>query len=126
MRLVLLSNLRDPDTIGDSYSPIVNPISVLTQLNIAAVKRGILISAYDIKSAFLMTPIPEGTRMYIRITPDIAKRWIERYSKRVKMIHTDGCIYFELKRFVYGLHEASNQFHSLLDKILREDDFIPS
>jgi len=30
-RLVLLSNLRDPDTIGDSFSPTVNPISDATQ-----------------------------------------------------------------------------------------------
>jgi hypothetical protein len=30
-RLVLLSNLRDPDTIGETLCPTVNPISVMTQ-----------------------------------------------------------------------------------------------
>ena len=126
MRLVLLSNLRDPDTIGDSFSPTVNPISVMTQLNIAALKKGTVVAAYDIKGAFLLTPMQEGTRMFIRVGPDVAEHWIRRCPHRLKWVHDDGCLYFELKRYVYGLHEAPNQFNSYLDKILKESGFTPT
>jgi hypothetical protein len=63
-RLVLLSNMRDPDTIGDSTSPTVNPISVMTQINLAAVNRGPRVAAYDIKGAFLVTPMKPDVRMF--------------------------------------------------------------
>jgi hypothetical protein len=126
MRLVLLSNLRDPDTIGDSFSPTVNPISVMTQLNLAAVTHGTRISAYDIKGAFLLTPMQPGVRMFIRVTPDVTTHWVKRYPKRSKCLEDDGCLYFELNRYVYGLHEASNQFNGLLDKELRQNGFKPT
>ena len=54
-RIVLLSNRRDTNTIGETHCPTVNPITVMTLLNLASVERG-LISAYDIKGAFLLTP----------------------------------------------------------------------
>ena len=44
-RIVLLSNRRDPSTIGETHCPTVNPISVMTQLNLAAVEHS-LIAAY--------------------------------------------------------------------------------
>jgi hypothetical protein len=123
MRLVLLSNLRDPDTIGDSFSPTVNPISVMTQLNLAAVRKETVIAAYDIKGAFLLTPMQPGVRMFIRVSPDVTMHWLARYPKRSKWLEGDGCLYFELNRYVYGLHEASNQFNGLLDKILKQSGF---
>jgi hypothetical protein len=125
-RIVLLSNLRDPDTIGDSTSPTVNPISVMTQINLAAVTEGTCIAAYDIKGAFLLTPMKPGVRMFIRINPDVATHWIMRYPERAKWLQNDGCLYFELNRYVYGLHEASNEFNSMLDKQLQDIGFKPS
>jgi hypothetical protein len=125
-RIVLLSNLRDPDTIGDSTSPTVNPISVMTQINLAAVTEGTCIAAYDIKGAFLLTPMKPGVRMFIRINPDVATHWIMRYPARAKWLQNDGCLYFELNRYVYGLHEASNEFNSMLDKQLQDIGFKPS
>jgi len=44
----------------------VNPIVVLTQLNLAAVV-GSKAVAYDIKGAFLLSPMRERKRMYIKI-----------------------------------------------------------
>jgi hypothetical protein len=126
MRLVLLSNLRDPDTIGDSFSPTVNPISVMTQLNLAAANKGTVISAYDIKGAFLLTPMKPGVRMFIKVNPDVAEHWISRCPHRVKWLQNDGCLYFELNRYVYGLHEASTEFNNLIDKQLQENGFMPT
>ena len=51
--IVLLSNRRNPSKIGETHCPTVSPISVMTQLNLAAVEKG-LISAYYIKGAFLL------------------------------------------------------------------------
>ena len=80
-RIVLLSNRRDPSTIGETHCPTVNPISVMTQLNLAAVERG-LIAAYDIKGAFLLTPMQKGKRMFIKISGDVVQYWVERYPER--------------------------------------------
>jgi hypothetical protein len=126
MRLVLLSNLRDPDTIGESFSPTVNPISVMTQLNLAAVRKGTDISAFDIKGAFLLTPMQPNIRMFIRVNPDVTTYWLARYPNRTRWLAKDGCLYFELKRYVYGLHEASHEFNGFLDKKLKEIGFQPT
>ena len=125
-RLVLLSNLRDPETIGDTICPTVNPISVMVQLNLAAVESGTTISAYDIKSAFLETRIKDGKRMFIRVNPKVAKHWLDRFPERKKWLEPDGCLYFELESYVYGLHEASHEFNSLLDQQLKKIGFVAS
>ena len=125
-RIVLLSNRRDIETIGDSESPTVNPISVMTQLNLASVNANTVLAAYDIKGAFLTTPMQPGVRMFIRVNPDVAEHWIKRHPERIDDLHSDGCLYFELQRYVYGLHEASHEFNSALDKALREEGFTPT
>jgi len=122
-RIVLLSNRRDAATIGETNCPTVNPITVMTQLNLAAVERG-LISAYDIKGAFLLTPMRTGKRMFIKISGEVLKYWLERYPQRRKWLHSDGSLYFEIQRYVYGLHEAPHEFNHLLDKTLKELGFL--
>jgi hypothetical protein len=41
-------------------------------------------------------------------------------------MHKDGCLYFELKRYVYGLHEAPRKFNGLLDSSLRKMGLTPT
>lgn len=125
-RMVLLSNLRDQNTIGESSSPTVNPISFFTQLNLAAVNPNILISAYDIKGAFLLTPMDGETRLFIKVPPDVVKYWIEYKPERRKWVEGDGCLYFELQRYIYGLHEASHAFQRMLYKDLYDAGFKPT
>ena len=124
-RLVLLSNQREEETIGDTYCPTVNPISVMTQLNLAAVDKDTTISAYDIKGAFLLAKMVDQ-RMFMRVGPEVAKYWMKRVPERRKFLHTDGCLYFELNRYVYGLHEAPRAFNSLLDKSLQDMGLHPT
>ena len=121
-RIVLLSNRRDPATIGDTASPTVNPISVLTQLNLAAVEKS-EVAAYDIKGAFLLTPMREGNRMFIKISGDVLKYWLERHPDRRQMVDNDGCLYFEILRYIYSLHEAPHEFNNMLNKKLLELGF---
>jgi len=125
-RIVLLSNQRDPNNIGDSFSPTVNPISVMTQLNIAATRRTDLIAAYDIKGAFLLTPGEEDVDLYLRIGPELTEFRCARHPERIDHLHVDGCLYFKLERYVYGLHEAPWKFNGHLDNHLRNLGFQPS
>ena len=124
-RLVLLSNLRQEETIGETYCPTVNPMSVMTQLNLAAVRKETVISAYDIKGAFLLTKM-DDRRMFIRVGPDIVRYWVERVPERRQLVHEDGCLYFELNRYVYGLHEAPRKFNGMLDQKLRKMGLKPT
>jgi hypothetical protein len=110
--------------IPEEHLKHINPISVMTQLNLAAVIFGTVISGYDVKGAFLNTPMEPGKRMFIRVNPDVVKYRIARYPERKHLIHKDGCLYFKLKRYVYGLQEASHQFNSLLDKKIRKLGFM--
>jgi len=52
-RLVAGGNFQDPDTIGETFAPTVNPITVKTHLQITAAEK-LHLSAYDIKGAFLI------------------------------------------------------------------------
>jgi len=124
-RIVLLSNLRDPNSIGDSFSPTVNTISVMTQLNIAATDKNTLIAAYDF-GAFLLTPVEDGVELYLRVGPELAEFWILRKPERLHYLHEDGCLYFQLERSVYGLHEAPHKFNGFLDRHLKKIGFVPS
>ena len=89
----------------------------MTQLNFAAVERS-LIAAYGIKDAFLLTPMQHGKRMLIKIPGDVVKYWKERYPEHEHWLHDDGSLYFEIKSYIYGLHETPHEFNQLLDKTL--------
>jgi hypothetical protein len=116
-RMVILSNERADSEIGDTFSPTVNPISVLTQLNLAAVTKS-KSAAYDVETAFLETSMKNGKRMFIRIRPEVAQHWIVLFPDRAEYLHSDGCLYFELQSFIYGLHEAPKEFNDLLNSTI--------
>jgi hypothetical protein len=103
-RIVTLFQLHDEDSICETQSPTVNPISVMTQLKLTANNPASRLSAYDIKSAFLLTPLKKGIRMFICISPDVVKFWIKRYPARSSYVEKNGNLYFELFRYLYGLH----------------------
>ena len=103
----------------------LNPISVMTQINLACTKKS-LIAAYDIKGAFFLTPVEEGVELYLRVGPELTEFWCARHPERISYLHSDGCLYFKLERYVYGLHEAPNKFNGFLDSHLKKLGFQPS
>jgi len=122
-RLVANGDRQDPDSVGDTYSPTVNQISVFTQLNLAAA-TGADLSAYDIKGAFLVTPIDsKRERIYLRIPPEVSAQWISLYPERAAFLSEDGCLYASLKKYIYGLQEASHEFNNLLHRTLLKMGF---
>ena len=66
-RLVAQGNTQDVATVGDTNSPTVNPITVMTLLNYLATNPNYILSAHDIKHAFLLPSVQSGKDIYIRI-----------------------------------------------------------
>jgi hypothetical protein len=133
-RIVALSNQRDHNSIGETTAPTVNPVSVFATLNKAAAdfKQGVdielqpTLSAYDIKGAFLVTPM-RNRRMFIKVTGELLEQWLHLHPQlREFYDEQQKSLFFELDRYLYGLHEAPHEFNSLLDKKLQDIGFKPS
>jgi len=120
-RLCVEGNHQNPDLVGDTFSPTVNPISVFTQLQIT-VKEALLLSSYDVKGAFLTTPMEEGKVVYCRIPRDVVSHWIQLYPERAQYVH-DGYIYVSLNKYMYGLRESPGAFNRNLDSVLKDMGF---
>jgi hypothetical protein len=84
------------------------------------------LSAYDIRGAFLVTPMGVNVRMFIRLSSDLLDHWLARYPERKEFVHTDGCLYFELKKYLYGLHESPREFNNLQNQKIQEIGFKPT
>ena len=121
-RLVYNGDRVDPETLGDTFAPTVNPISVMTQLNVATVRRYVM-SCYDIKTAFCITPMRKGERMFVKLPRELVDKWIEIYQDDTEFTREDGTMYMEMKKFLYGHPEAPHAFNSLLDQTLKKVGF---
>jgi hypothetical protein len=127
-RMVANGNEEDEELIGETNSPTVNPISVNMQLAIAAKLRSTK-SSYDIKGAFLKTPVEYervGKRLFVKVGPDLAEFFIRLRPELRQCTDTKGNLYFEVKRWLYGYSEASREFNVLLDGRLKDIGFKPT
>ena len=121
-RLVANGNFESPSSLSNTYAPTVNPISVMTILNIAASENR-LISSYDIKSAFLMTPVTNGKTYYVKVPANVAQYWIQSYPHLTSFLHSDSSLYFTLNKYLYGLCEAPSRFNDMLHTHLSSAGF---
>ena len=99
-RIVANGDQVDPELIGETFSPTVNPISVMTQLNLAAVNKHYM-SAHDIKSAFLITPTRLNHRIFIRLPAELVVHWIRVYPEQATLVCPGGHMYMELDKYLY-------------------------
>jgi hypothetical protein len=121
-RLAANGDKQDPDTIGETFAPTVNPVSVKTHLNIT-VREQLLLSAYDIKGAFLMTLMEEarkqnGDMIYIRIPKKLAEVWLEFFPEDELYVLEDGTMICCVETYLYGLAESPNRFNKLFDETM--------
>lgn len=116
-RIVTLSQLRDPSSIGDTFAPTVNPISVYSCLQTAATNRSLLAS-YDVKGAFLETPMDESTHMYVRFPPNLTEIIVSKHAHLKSFINPDRSLTCRLKAYIYGLHESPAAFNLLISQYL--------
>lgn len=124
-RLVINGNEQNPWDMQDTRSPTINPISLFLALSGAA-QRPHVISAYDVVSAFPTTPMTEGQIIIVRIRqPQLVQLMIDMYPYLEEYVD-NGCIFFYLKKFLYGLAEAAKAFYDRVRKQLEVNGYLRS
>lgn len=124
-RTVANGDKQHPDTIGDTFSPTVNSISVFTQLNIA-VTEDYEVASYDIKEAFLIPPVKTGAHIIIKVSGELAALWVAAFPYLMDYLTPDGELYFIAEKYIYGLPEAPRQFNNYVSKKLMKLGFKPT
>jgi hypothetical protein len=102
-RLVANGDEQPLDTLGETRAPTVNQISVITLLNYV-VLMDCLLSAYDIKGAFLKRRIEEGKLIYIWIGPQEASLWVSVYPQHSQFVDEKGVSNYSPTCMVYVKH----------------------
>jgi hypothetical protein len=125
-RIVTLSQVRDTSKIGDTYSPTVNPISLFILLAKVATMAHYSISAYDVKGAFLNSPVPDDKHVYVRVDAELSNLFIERYPSLRRSVNDNGTLTFRLRRYLYGLQESPLAWNKLLHDKLGDMGFTRS
>lgn len=122
-RLAANGNDQDPESIGETFAPTVNPISVKTHLALTA-REKLHLAAYDIKGAFLL-PSTAGRKrkLFIKIPKNVVALWIKFYPEDAIYVLEDGTMVAELEKYLYGLAESPRQFNNFLDDKLRNIGF---
>jgi hypothetical protein len=123
-RIVTLSQSRDISNIGLTYSPTVNPISLFVLLAIVATFPDHLLSAYDIKGAFLNSKIPTETHVYVKADKDLAKWFLKFYPHLSRTLNQDLSLTFRLRRYLYGLQESPVEWNKTINEKLTSMGFI--
>jgi hypothetical protein len=117
-RIVTLSQFRDTTMIGETYSPTVNPISFFVVLAITAKDPRYVLSSYDVKGAFLNSPIPESIFIYVEADQSLSDLFIERYPQLSNHLNPNGNLIFRLKRYLYGLQESPLAWNKTLHQCI--------
>ena len=125
-RAAIRGDQENPENIGRTDSPTVIPGSLNTLLALAASETESLIEAYDIVAAFLGTPMRRGKRLFVKFDRLVVKFIVDLYPHCNDFIAADGCLYCLLEKYVYGLSEASREFHLRLDNVLKQIGFLPT
>ena len=123
-RLVAGGNFVDTSLAGDISAHVVNPITVLTMLSIAA-SKGYDIMTADVKSAFLIPELStEPTELtYIRIDKKIAETIIQIKPEWSRLRNNDGTFTMRLKKALYGLPVSAHKWMTHLNETLVKLDF---
>jgi Reverse transcriptase (RNA-dependent DNA polymerase) len=108
------------------YEPTVNPISLFILLAKAATLAEYSISAYDVKGAFLNSPVPDDIYVYVRVDPDLSKLFVTRYLSLQSSVNNNGTLTFRLRRYLYRLQESPLAWNKLLHQKLERLNFTRS
>jgi hypothetical protein len=123
-RIVANGDEQDVDTIGETYAPTVNIISVFLLISLV-VTLGLHLTSHDIKAAFLLTPVKEDVRLFVVIRGDLANLWLDVHPEYAEFVTPRGEIVFRLLQYIYGLAESPHQFHEFLTKKLISSGYKP-
>ena len=123
-RLVAGGDWVEPGTVEETSSPTVNSMSVMMILNIAAVMK-YEVSTHDVTGAFLVPELIVGERpMYLWLDKDLSDLFVKLVPPLVSFVETStGALYFRIRRYLYGLPQASFHFYTHMDATLKKMNF---
>ena len=123
-RLVCGGNFVDTSLSGDISAHVVNPITVMMMLNLAAIKQLRIITA-DVKGAFLIPELTDapGDKTYIVIDKLLSDVIAELKPEWANKRNSNGTFVMKLKRALYGLPISANRWMTHLNNTLSELGF---
>jgi hypothetical protein len=67
--------------------------------------------------------VPSDKEIYVRIHKDVVDRWVLKHPYRKKFVNKSGNMFCKLEHYLYGLQEASKEFHDYLTLCLNKIGF---
>ena len=117
-RLVIGGHLQDKESMGETYSPTVNPESTNVALTIAAHFRRKPYTI-DVSGAFLHVPL-QGATVHMRLSKDVSAALLEMDNSFKPDVRDDGTLIVRIRKAIYGLGESSRQWHEHLATTLQD------
>lgn len=124
-RLVANGNRQHKQTIGETFSPTVNPMTILIVLAVALNLGMMFISLHDVVGAFLI-PRVIGKLIVLILPPKLATLWVDAVPEHAQYLTETGHLYLTLEKYLYGLAESNRQFNLFLDDKLQQEGFTRS
>ena len=112
-RLVMGGDKQHPDSYSDLASPTVNPLTLMTIFNLIAVENSEC-ATFDVPAAFLVPPMPDSEHFYGVLDPLCSSIAIEIDPSLAPFRTSNGRLYFRLRKYLYGLKQASIKFYAYL------------
>ncbi len=114
-RLVAGGNFVDARSVGETNAPTINPLTAFFMLN-AAAQYGMELLTADIKGAYLVPDIVEGSGpdTYIWIEKTLTEIFVKLYPELAQYVCPNWKLVFKLRKYLYGLPQAAFQFHQHL------------
>jgi len=80
----------------------------------------LLFETFDVPSAYVKSPLPDGKRHLMRINRTVARILVEVDPEARRYVNEDGTILVELLQALYGLPEAGQLWHKFLTNIFEK------
>jgi len=93
----------------ETHAPTVNPLTYMCLLYLCAILNWRLASA-DMPGAFLLTDVTTDLLLFGCVSGDLAKALIKQYPHYKEYQSTNGDIYVQLLKYLYGTDMAAHQF----------------
>ena len=107
-RLVAGGNFVDTSQMGDIAAHVVNPITVMMLLNMAAIQR-LDIMTIDVKGAFLIPQLSNAPEdlVFVKIDRVCSSELVDMFPHLEEYVDSKGILTMRCKKSLYGLPSAS-------------------
>ena len=116
-RLVVGGDRQSSETYSSIASPTVNPVTLMTIINLLVIEDREC-ATFDVPAAFLVPPMPEDVHFYGVLDDMTSAIAVELDSSLQQFVGSGGRIYFRIRKYQYGLHQASMKFYEYLTEYL--------